>query len=426
MGKKGTTGEIIMKLRPYQQEVIDKILWSKDKPGNDVIVVAQGGGKSIIIAELAHQLSQPVLIICPNKEILEQNVSKMEHYMDREEIGVFSASMNEKTIKPVTFGTIQSMYKTPEKFKGFNIVIYDECDLHNPKKLSGMSSKLFKGAGIKKVFGFTGTPYRQDTYKEFPGGWKNYNPRIKWHKYKIEVVTTTKMINRYKSRFWARILCVINTHELMEQGYLSPIEYHDVSLMNHRSIPTNKSKSDFDLDAFTQMITDRHLELASKIRELPHKAKLVFCASIEQAEALQSITPNSAVVTSKTSKKKRENTVKKLKDGELDVLYNVGIFTVGFDYPELDCLVLLRPTRSLRLHSQILGRVSRIAEGKEKGHVYDFVSNVKSLGKLEEIKVTKTQAYYQGKPHMTWNVVSPAVPKGFHDHPLYKYEIKRK
>lgn len=415
-----------MKLRPYQQEVIDKIFWSKDKPGNDIIVVAQGGGKSIIIAELAHQLSQPVLIICPNKEILEQNIDKMEHYMDRDEIGVFSASMNEKTIKPVTFGTIQSMYKTPEKFKGFNIVIYDECDLHNPKKLSGMSSKLFKGAGIKKVFGFTGTPYRQDTYKEFPGGWKNYNPRIKWHKYKIEVVTTTKMINRYKKRFWKRMLCVINTQDLMDQGYLSPIEYHDHSLMDHRSIPTNKSKSEFDMQAFDSMISDKHLELVSRIQNLPHKAKLVFCSSIEQAEALSKLTPNSAVVTSKTTKTKRGKVVKALKSGEIEVLYNVGIFTVGFDYPELDCLVLLRPTRSLRLHSQILGRVSRIAEGKEKGHVYDFVSNVKNLGKLEDIKVQKTEAYYNGKAYMAWNVVSPSFPKGFHREPLYKYKIGRK
>lgn len=411
-----------MQLRPYQQQVIDKIKASRNTVGNDVIVVAQGGGKSHIIAELAHQLQQPVLITCPNKEILEQNIGKMEHYIGRDEIGVFSASMNEKTIKPVTFGTIQSMYKTPEKFKGFGIVIYDECDLHNPKKLDGMSTKLFKGAGINKVFGFTGTPYRQDVFYKYPPG---YNGKI-WQKAQIEAITTTMMINRYKNRFWTRILCVINTQDLMDQGYLSPIEYHDVSLMDHRSIPTNKSKSDFDLEAFDSMITDKHLELASKIESLPHKAKLVFCSTIEQAERLSELTPNSVAVTSNTTKKKRNQAILDLRAGKLETLYNVGIYTVGFDYPELDCLVLLRPTRSLRLHSQILGRVTRIAEGKTKGHVYDFVGNIKSLGKLEEIVVKRTQAFYKGQLYMTWNVVSPAVPNGFHLHPLYKYEIKRK
>lgn len=410
-----------MKLRPYQQEVVNKIIASQNAFGNDVVVVAQGGGKSIIIAHVADKLGK-ALVICPNKEILEQNVEKMEHYIDREDIGVFSASMNEKTVKKITFGTIQSMYKKPELFEDFDIVIYDEADLHNPKKVESMSNKLFKGAKIKKVFGFTGTPYRQDVFYKYPPGYRG----LAWQKTKIEAITTTKMINRYKSRFWTRILCVINTQDLMDQGYLSPIEYHDMSLMDHRSIPTNKSRSDFDMEAFDSMINDKHLELVSRIQSLPHKAKLVFCSSIEQAEALQKLTPNSAVVTSKTTKKKRAETVKSLKDGSLEILYNVGIFTVGFDYPELDCLVLLRPTRSLRLHSQILGRVSRIAEGKEKGHVYDFVSNIRNLGKLEDIKVKQVKAFYQGKPYLTWDVVSPSYPNGFHMQPLYKYEIRRK
>lgn len=401
-------------LRDYQKRVVEKILWAKDLPGNDVIVVAQGGGKSHIIAEVAHQLNKPVLIVCPNKEILEQNIDKMTHHMDREEIGVFSASMNEKTIKNITFGTIQSMYKKPELFKGFGVVIYDECDLHNPKKVSSMSSKLFDEAGITKVFGFTGTPYRQDHYYERWGS-------AKWQ---VKTVTTTKMINRYKGFFWKRMLCVINTQELMEEGYLTPIKYHDVALMDHATIPTNKSKSDFDMDRFEQMLTDRHMELAGKIKNLPHRAKLVFCATIGQAEMLSELTPNSEVITSKTTKKKRDEAVKSLKDGSLKILYNVGIYTVGFDYPELDCIVLLRPTRSLRLHCQILGRVTRLAEGKELGHVYDFVSNVKNMGKLEEIRVEKAPNKKTGKD--MWNVTSPTYPDGFHYEPLYSYKLKKR
>ena len=410
-----------MKLRDYQQQVVDKIMWAKDLPGNDVVVVAQGGGKSIIIADVADKLGK-ALIICPNKEILEQNIEKMEHYVDRDLIGVYSASMGEKSIKKITYGTIQSMYKHPELFIDFDIVIYDEADLHNPKRVEGMSSQLFKGAKIKKVFGFTGTPYRQDVFYKYPPGYRG----LAWQKTKIEAITTTMMINRYKSRFWKRMLCVINTHELMDQGYLTPIEYHEMNLVDHDEIPTNKSKSDFDMEAFEEILQGAHEDIVEQIQSLPHKAKLVFCSSIEQAEALHELTPDSEVVTSKTSKKKRAATVKALKDGSLKILYNVGIFTVGFDYPELDCLVLLRPTRSLRLHSQILGRVSRIAEGKTKGHVYDFVSNVKNMGKLEEIVVKKVRAYYQGKEYMTWDVVSDAMPNGFHHTPLYKYEIRKK
>ena len=120
------THEMLDRLRKYQAKAVMKMVWAMSLPGNDIICIAQGGGKSHIIAELAHQLKKPVIVVCPNKEILEQNISKMESYMPREDIGVFSASMNEKTIKQITFGTIQSMYKTPELFKDFEIVIYDD------------------------------------------------------------------------------------------------------------------------------------------------------------------------------------------------------------------------------------------------------------------------------------------------------------
>lgn len=403
-----------MQLRPYQEQVVNKIMWAKDLPGNDIIMVAQGGGKSIIIAEVARRLGKPVLVICLNKELLEQDVEKMSRIMPREEIGVFSASMNEKTIKTITFGTLQSIYKKPELFKGFDIVIYDECDTHNPKNLDGMSNTLFEQAGIKKVFGFTGTPFRQEVMYERWGS----------QRWQVTGITTTKMINRMKPFFWSRMLTVINTKDLLEEGYLSPLEYHDVSLIQHEQLKTNKSKSEFDLEAFEAMIADQHNKIAQYITELPHKAKLVFCATITQANDLQALVPGSRVVTSKTNKKDRESAVEGLRNGTVPVLFNVGIYTVGFDYPELDCIVLLRPTRSLRLHCQILGRVARIADGKSVGHVYDLVNNVKSMGELADIRIEKTYDVRTSKE--LWNVVSKAYPHGFHDVPLYKYKLQKK
>lgn len=396
-------------LRPYQKQVVDKIMWAKDLPGNDVITVAQGGGKSVIIAETANRLGKPVAVVCPNKEILEQNVDKMSHLIPKEDIGIFSASMNEKTVKKITFGTIQSMYKHPELFKDFEIVIYDECDLHNPKNLDGMSNTFFKAAGIKKVFGFTGTPFRQDVIYE----------RWGTQQWMVKSITTTKMIVRMKPFFWSRMLCVINTRDLLAQGYLAPIEYHDINLVEHEQLKRNKSQTDFDLEAFDEMMMNKYAGIATYITDLPHKGKLVFCATIEQAKALQMLVEGSVVVTSETGKKERERAVADLKAGRISTVFNVGIFTVGFDYPELDCIVLLRPTRSLRLHCQIIGRVSRIAEGKEKGHVYDLVSNVKNMGRLNDIRIEKS---YDGK----WNVKGGMYPEGFHYQPLYSYKLPQR
>ena len=103
------------KLRPYQEECIEKILWAYEAnlPGNDLVCLPQGGGKSIIIANLADKLDEPILILQPSKEILKQNLEKLSHYVDRNDIGIYSASMNEKVVKYYTFATIQSIYRKP-------------------------------------------------------------------------------------------------------------------------------------------------------------------------------------------------------------------------------------------------------------------------------------------------------------------------
>ena len=78
-------------LRPYQSQAISKLLWSQKLEGADLCVLPTGAGKSIVIAELAYKLKQSILILQPTKEILEQKLSKMETYVDKSKIGVYSA-----------------------------------------------------------------------------------------------------------------------------------------------------------------------------------------------------------------------------------------------------------------------------------------------------------------------------------------------
>lgn len=393
-------------LRPYQEECVSKMLWAMTLNGNDLIVAGQGAGKSIIIAEFAHRLNQPVLIICPNKELTEQNINKMAHYMPREDIGVYSASLNEKTVKPITFGTIQSMYKNPENFRMFNVAIIDEADLHNPKRMDTMSNKLFRGANIKKVFGTTATPFRLGTSYRRWG-------HLKWQ---VESVTITQMINRHYPAFWNRILHVINVNELTNKGYLTPLLYHDVSLIKHNEIPTNKSKSEFDLIKFETIIDKRYPSIANYIKKLPYNKKLIFCSSVTQSEQLQTLLNDSIVVTALTDKKTREDAISLFRKASNSTLIGVGIFTAGFDVPDINCIISLRPTRSLRLWSQVIGRGTRLSEGKETCHIYDFVGNIRSLGTLESMEIKKLDN--------KWNVVTDTKPEGWHGEELYKFKLK--
>lgn len=404
-------------LRPYQEDAINKMVWANSLDGNDLVVMAQGAGKSIVIAELSSRIDDNILVLVPSKELLEQNLEKLNAVLD-EPVAVYSASMNSKDVGKITIATIQSAYKRPDLFEHIGVVLLDECDLLNPKR-EGMYQKLFTGAGVRKVFGLTATPYRLDTYYHNPNGWSGYGKRRKWEKYDLEAITCLKMVNRYKPPFfWNRMLYVLNTHELQEQGYLTRLTYHDMTLIEHDMLPINKSESDFDIEAFDELTCNDYIKVSEFIGSLKHERILVFCSSIAQAEALNRLIDGSVVVTSETKKKDRKQAISDFRSGKVKVLLGVMIFVVGFDVPELDSIVSLRPTKSLRVWSQLLGRGARIADGKKTCHVYDFAGNVRGLGTLESTKVTKVD----GK----WDVVTDVFTGGMHKEPLYSHKIERK
>jgi DNA repair protein RadD len=250
----------------------------------------------------------------------------------------------------------------------------------------------------------TGTPFRMGTiYKKWG--------HMKWM---MTSQTVTQMICRHYPAFWRRILYVKSVKELQQAGYLTPLKYYDVSLVSHENIKTNKTKSDFDLEDFERVIEDTYPDVAKFVNELPREKILMFCSSVEQAEKLKKILDKSEVVTATTPKKERTKTVNDFRNGSCRVLLNVGIYTVGFDVPDLDCIVVARPTKSLRLWSQILGRGNRLSPGKEVCHVYDLVGNFKTLGTLESMEIKKIDN--------KWNVVTNTCPTGWHNQVLYEYK----
>lgn len=394
-------------LRPYQEAAVSKLLWSQRFPEPDICVLPTGAGKSLVIADLAHKLNQPVLIVQPSKEILEQNLGKMLTYVPESEVGVYSASMGRKDLGFFTFATIQSIYKKPEEFAHFKQVIIDECHAVNPKNLDGMFTSFLKQIGSPKVTGFTATPYRLDQMylRDEYGG--------------IETHTTTKLINRMKARFWHRIVFTIDNADLVAQGYLVPLRYMDKSVIQHEDIPTNISKSDFNLQAFEAKIAEKETELLEAIffAEELGRSVLVFCSSVEQAQRFQGLVPGSEVVTAKTKRKTRDQIIAGFRTGEIHTVFNVGVLTTGFDHPSLDCIVLLRPTMSIGLYYQMLGRGVRPSEGKKFCRVIDMTGTVKKLGRIESIRLKRGET--------GWNLSSETCPN-WHNKSLYSFTLQPK
>lgn len=402
------------KLRPYQEDCVNKLLWAQKLQGNDIICLPTGAGKSLVIAEIAVRLNQSILILQPSKEILEQNYSKLCSYIDKKEIGIYSASMGRKDFGKYTLATIQSVYKKPELFSHFKIVIIDECHQVNPSNLDGMFTSFLAQIGSPKCIGLSATPYRMSLMYRHD------------EKLGLQAITTTKLINRLKGRFWHRIIYNIDNAELIKQNYLVPLRYIDKSVIRHQDIPLNVSHSEFDLEKFQQLIVDKHEEIITALffAEQLSRNILVFCVSVEQAENLAKEIENSAVVSAKTSKKHRENIIRLFRSGSIKTVFNVGVFTTGFDYPELDCIVLLRPTRSLALYYQMLGRGVRKAEGKKFCRVVDLTGTVEGMGRIETIRVLK-KPKEDDPEKMEWQIESETNP-AWHNYPLDSFQVKPK
>lgn len=389
------------KLRPYQEECVNKMLWARKLPGNDLISLPTGSGKSLVVSELAKKLAEPILILVPSKELLEQDQEKLERWT---KVHVYSAGSKSKEVGNITIATIQSAYKKPELFTQFKVVIIDEADLLNPKNLDGMYNKMFKAMGNPKIYGLTATPFRMDSFYR---SWGN----AFWQK---ETVHTVKMLTRYRERFWTRMLYTAHTSDLIKEGYLAPLTYYKANLIQHDKLSFNKSKSEFDLEDFEEKFNPFLSQTAYNITKTEGSV-LVFCATITQADNLKSYIKDAMVITSTTKAKDRAKAVEDFRNGSLRVVINVGVLLVGFDKPDLENIIVARPTRSLRLHMQMLGRGMRRAPKKQTCNIIDLVGNLDVLGFADTMKIEKIEE--------KWNVTTNTKPEGWHMQEIYSFKL---
>jgi DNA repair protein RadD len=357
-------------LRPYQQSAVEAGLsiFTDKKPRNGIGVLPTGSGKSLVIASVAKELKEPTLVFQPSKEILEQNLQKTIDF-GFTDVGVFSASAGRKDLGKITFATIGSVIRKPEMFDGFKNVIMDECHAANAK--GGMYLDFFERNG-SRVFGVTATPFRM--HSSFGNA-------------------EAKFLHRTKPKIFKDIVHITQVQELYQAGFLCPLDYHQETDYIPADIKLNSTGMDYDQDALRAYNEAYGLvgKVARSLVEHESQHALVFCVFVEEAEhlsaELEAMGIRAATVSAKTPKREREKILADFQAGYIQVVTNVGVLTTGFDFPELDCVILARPTRSLILYYQMVGRGIRIAEGKENCKLIDICGNVDTFGHIEEFVI---------------------------------------
>lgn len=363
-------------LREYQRNASIAAVnrFNSASKNNGLLILPTGAGKSLVIADIASKLDGPLLILQPQKEILEQNFAKLQSY-GCWDASIYSASVGCKDINRITFATIGSVMNHMEDFAHFKNIMIDECHMVNSK---AGQYKEFIEAENRKVIGLTATPYRLCSFNG---------------------CSTLKFLTRTRPRIFTDVLYYCQISELLAKGYLADLHYYDCTALDMSRVVSNSTGADYDdkslkleyeRSGFYDKLTSTTVRVMKPKSGIPRKGVLVFTRYIEEAEKLVSklkgIGINSAIVTGETPKKERESILAEFKDGKIKVVANVGTLTTGFDYPELDTIILGRPTKSLALYYQMVGRAIRPSIGKD-GWVVDLCGNYKRFGNVANLEI---------------------------------------
>ncbi len=364
---------MVYTLRPYQQEAVEAAVAFLDgaKKENAIEVLPTGSGKSLIIAEIVHRLKGPVFIFQPSKEILEQNLSKLESYGYRG--CVYSTSTGRHEVGNITLATIGSVVNKADLFTNFPYVIVDEC--HRVSAKDGMYKTFLtelQNAGAK-ILGLTATPYRLAS--------NSFGSELRF-------------LTRTRPKIFHEMIYFIQNRELFDAGYLAKMEYVTANGFDRDRLKVNSTGADYtdeSVQRYYRALNFQDRIVSAVDREMEtRKNALVFTRFVQEAEYLVRNISGAAIVTGETPKKERERLIEGFKAGDIPVVCNVGVLTTGFDYPELETVIIARPTRSLGLFYQMAGRSFRPHPKKEYAKIIDMCGNFDVFGKIEDLEIIDT------------------------------------
>ncbi len=359
-------------LRPYQADSVKAVIhYFRQHSTPAVIVLPTGAGKSLVIAELARLAKGRVLVLAHVKELVEQNHAKYEGYGLKG--AIFSAGLGRKeTDQQVVFASVQSVVRNLDAFKNqFSLLVIDECHRVPDDKSSSyqkvITHLLELNPGMK-VLGLTATPYRLGM------GW-------------IYQYHTRGLVRSEEPRFFRYCIFELPIRYLLDEGFLTPARLIDAPVLSYdfsQLKPANTGRykeSEMDLvieqsKRATPQIVQQIIQLAAD-----KQGVMVFAATVRHAQEILGLLPQgeSDIVIGDTPSPERDAIIQRFKQRDLKFLVNVSVLTTGFDAPHVDLIAILRPTESVSLYQQIVGRGLRLSPGKTECLVLDYAGNTYDL-----------------------------------------------
>ena len=336
-----------MELRPYQAEAKAAVFEQWDKGAfKTLLVLPTGCGKTIVFAKVAEDCVRQgyrVLILAHRGELLEQAADKIKKSTN---LGCATEKAEKTCLGSwfrITVGSVQSMQreKRLSQFSEdyFNVIIIDEA--HHC--ISDGYQKVLQHFPDAKVLGVTATPDRGDM--------------------------------RNLGEFFESLAYEYTLPKAIREGYLSPIKAMTIPLQLDLSGVSIQS-GDFKagdiataLDPYLHQIAD---EMMKYCRD---RKTVVFLPLVKTSQKFKEVLNEKGFKAAEVNgeSKDRAEVLEAFDKGEYNVLCNSMLLTEGWDCPSVDCVIVLRPTKVRSLYSQMVGRGTRLCEGKSHLLLLDFL-----------------------------------------------------
>ena len=353
-------------LRPYQSKNKNRIYESWKEHNAVMLQMPTGTGKTRLFVSLLRDIHRyaaeiktqiRVLILVHRIELIDQISYELGVRYGLAD-GIIHSQDRERPMFPFQIASVQTLNRRFDRWseRTFDFIIVDEA--HHV--LAESYKKIINTYPNAKVLGVTATPYRLSG--------AGFRPEF-------DVLIESESIR-----------------EFIKKGYLSDYEYYSIapfSQMQHQIDDITKvdSSGDYanselmeicDKNKIRAQVVDTYLKYAKGKKGIVYTINKLHNKHLCESFCESGV--SAVAIDSDTSAEERERLIQQFKRGEIDVLCNVDIFSEGFDCPDIEFVQLARPTKSLSLYLQQVGRGLRICEGKEKTIFLDNVGLYNRFG----------------------------------------------
>lgn len=361
--------------RPYQVEALEALhshICEKDT--NPCVVIPTGGGKSALIAWIIQTWKEQAphfrcIVLAHRKELIEQNIAELQALYADGDIGIFSAALGRRDYDAsILYASIDSVYRRAGEFTPWDVIMVDEAHripFSGEGKYRTFINESRKYNKKLRVIGWTATPFR------LAGG---------------QICHKDHILNE--------VCYEAKVTDLIKDGYLCPLRSKvGVTQPELKNVKQN-SGGDYILKSLVK-VTNREKVIVSAVAEAVRiintenrHSVIFFCVDIEHCQKVhRELRIKHGIfapfVTSKTKLRDRDRIARDFKSGKLRAVCNVNVYTEGFNAERVDCIVLLRPTLSPGLFSQMVGRGLRTHLTINDCLVLDFAGCIDEHGPID-------------------------------------------